>query len=157
MAHFSLYPALRGFISFTTPCGDEPFWQHFLTWYFFKLFELYHILDMNLPHNPTSQEKIYEEVSSQVTHLWNYIQQESQLASCRAVFFEEWVTTRFLFVIKYFIYRREYMMVTYKGVWYMGVLWYRKWRWIHCNTFIIIFLWGAVNVEEMILVSPYAW
>ena len=29
---------------------------------------------MDLPHNPTSPEKIYEEVSSDVTDLWNYIQ-----------------------------------------------------------------------------------
>ena len=74
LAQFSLYPALHGFISFTTPCGDEPFSQHGWTWYFFKIFELYHILNMDLPHNLTSPEKLYEEVSSKVTNLWHYIQ-----------------------------------------------------------------------------------
>ena len=32
---------------------------------------------MHLPHNPTSPQKIYEEVSSEVTDLWNYIQKRN--------------------------------------------------------------------------------
>ena len=31
---------------------------------------------MDLPHNPTSPEKNYEEVSSKVTNLWHYIQKQ---------------------------------------------------------------------------------
>ena len=32
---------------------------------------------MDLPHNPTSPQKIYEEVSSEVTDLWNYVQKQN--------------------------------------------------------------------------------
>ena len=32
---------------------------------------------MDLPHNPTSPQKIYEEVSSEVTHLWNCVQKRN--------------------------------------------------------------------------------
>ena len=46
------------------------------TLYFFKLFELYDIVKMDLPHNPTSPQKIYQEISSEVTYLWNYVQKQ---------------------------------------------------------------------------------
>ena len=31
---------------------------------------------MDLPHNPSSPDKLYEAVSSEVSHLWHYIQNQ---------------------------------------------------------------------------------